>query len=279
MKQHDISLLDIPISLDCNLSCDNCNAYSNLKVTSTRQNKQSLEKDLLNWKPFINPLKLQIIGGEPLLYKDLPSLIYTAREIFPKTDLRLFSNGLLLKKNLHLAQVLNDTNCMLVISIHSKDKRYEKLLKDNIKSFIGDYTGYKIKNPTASFAKTFRKKDKFTFELRNMTGHWTQVYKEGIKPFNSNYKDAHKVCLWSYCTQLYKGKLWKCTQTAFFDDLMKRINNHEDWEQYKKIYKPLSYNDSTDTKEKWFNNLLNPEPVCSMCREKETDVIYDKKIW
>ena len=60
---------------------------------------------------------------------------------------------------------------------------------------------------------------------------------------------------------------------------MKRINNHEDWEQYKKIYKPLSYNDSTDTKEKWFNNLLNPEPVCSMCREKDTDVIYDKKIW
>ena len=136
MKQHDISLLDIPISLDCNLSCDHCNVYSNLKVTSTRQNKQSLEKDLLNWKPFINPLKLQIIGGEPLLYKDLPSLIYTAREIFPKTDLRLFSNGLLLKKNLHLAQVLNDTNCMLVISIHSKDKRYEKLLKDNIKSFL-----------------------------------------------------------------------------------------------------------------------------------------------
>ena len=136
MKQHDIRLLDIPISLDCNLSCDHCNVYSNLKVTSTKQTKQSLERDLINWKPFINPLRLQIIGGEPLLYKNLSSLIYTAREIYPKTDLRLFSNGLLLNKNLELAQVLNETKCMLVISIHSNEKKYLKLIKNNIQNLI-----------------------------------------------------------------------------------------------------------------------------------------------
>ena len=278
MKQHDIRLLDIPISLDCNLSCDHCNVYSNLKVTSTRQNKQSLEKDLLNWKPFINPLKLQIIGGEPLLYKDLPSLIYTAREIFPKTDLRLFSNGLLLKKNLHLAQVLNDTNCMLVISIHSKDKRYEKLLKDNIKSFIGDYTRYNIKNPTVSFAKTFRK-DKFTFELINMSSNWAKMYDDGIKPFNSDFKKAHSVCMWSHCTRLYKSKLWKCMPAAHLDDLLNTIYNPEDWDKYKNMYNPLSFDDSEDAKNKWFKIKDKPELICSMCREKDTDVIYDKKIW
>lgn len=278
MKQYDIRLLDIPISLDCNLSCDHCNVYSNLKVTSSKQNKQSLEKDLLNWKPFINPLRLQIIGGEPLLYKDLSSLIYMAREMFPKTDLRLFSNGLLLKKNLHLAQVLNDTNCMLVISIHSKNKKYEKLLKDNIKSFIGDYTRYEIKYPTVSFAKTF-KKDKFTFELRNMSSNWAKMYDEGIKPFNSDYIKAHNVCMWSHCTRLYKGKLWKCMPTAHLDDLLNTITNPEDWDKYKNMYTSLSFNDSETVKNNWFRTKDKPESICSMCREKDTDVIYDKKIW
>ena len=111
-----------------------------------------------------------------------------------------------------------------------------------------------------------------------MVSHWAQVYKEGIKPFNSDYKDAHKACMWTHCTQLYKGKLWKCTQTAFFDDLMRRINNHEDWEQYKDMYSPLSHNDSSEIKEEWFNTFLHPEPICSMCSGKLIKN-KNKKIW
>ena len=263
----DIKLLDYPILLRCNLNCDNCNAYSNLNIDGEVTTNEKAKNEFHLWKPYINPLRLQILGGEPLLHKEASSILYSAREAFPNTDLRIFSNGLLLKKNLHLKKVLKDTKAMLVVSVHSTEKKYMKLLQENLKEFLGNTENTKTEKSIVSFANVY-KKDGITVELRNMTGHWAQVYKEGIKPFNSNYKDAHKVCLWSDCTQLYKGKLWKCTQTAFFDDLMKRINNHEDWEQYKKIYKPLSHNDSTDTKEKWFNNLLNPEPVCSMCSGK-----------
>ena len=278
MKTFDLELLDVPISLDCNLSCDNCNVYSNLKVSSETQNKQSLHNDLINWKPFINPFRLQIIGGEPLLFKNLSSLIYTAKNAFPKAKLSLFSNGLLLKKNLHLLQVFKDTKCKLIISKHSNDKRYEKLLEENIKSFIGDYANYEIKYPSVTFAKTFRK-DNFTFELRNMSNHWAKMYDDGIKPFNSDYIKAHNVCMWSHCTRLYKGKLWKCMPTAHLNDLLNTITNPEDWSKYKNMYTPLSLTDSESVKNNWFLTKDKPELICSMCREKDTDVIYNKKIW
>ena len=278
MKQHDIRLLDIPISLDCNLSCDHCNVYSNLKVTSTKQTKQSLERDLINWKPFINPLRLQIIGGEPLLYKNLSSLIYTAREIYPKTDLRLFSNGLLLNKNLELAQVLNETKCMLVISIHSNEKKYLKLIKNNIQNFIGDSSKISRKKSIVSFGSVYQK-DNLCIEIRKMTNHWAKMYEEGIKPFNSDYIKAHNVCMWSHCTRLYKGKLWKCMPTAHLDDLLDTITNSEDWDKYKNMYTPLSLTDSETIKNNWFLTKDKPELICSMCRENDTDVIYNKKIW
>ena len=263
----DIRVLDFPILSTCNLRCDNCSSYSNLNVEGKIQTISHAKNDFLNWKPFINPLRLQLLGGEPLLHKELISLTYAAREAFPNTDLRIYTNGLLLKKHLNLKEVLKETNCMLVVSIHSTEQKYKQLLHDNLSEFFGDTLQSKKEKSIVSFAYVYEK-DGIKVELRDMVGHWAQVYKDGIKPFNSNYEDAHKACMWSHCTQLYKGKLWKCTQTAFFDDLMRRINNHKDWDQYKDMYIPLSYNDSFAVKEKWFNEFLNPEPSCSMCYGK-----------
>lgn len=273
----DVKVLDFPLLSTCNLNCDNCSSYSNLNVDGKVQTLNSAKTDFDNWKPFINPLRLQLLGGEPLLHKELKSFTYAARKAFPKTDLRIYTNGLLLKKHLDLKKVLRETNCMLVISVHSTEERYKKLLYDNINTFLGDTLSSEKEKSVVSFANVF-KKDGISIELRNMVSHWAQVYKKGIKPFNSNYKDAHDACMWTHCTQLYKGKLWKCTQTAFFDDLMRRINNHDDWEKYKGMYQPLSYDDSWVIKRKWFNSYLNPEPICSMCSGKLI-INKHKKIW
>ena len=66
---------------------------------------------------------------------------------------------------------------------------------------------------------------------------------------------------------------------AHLDDLLNTIDNPEDWDKYKNMYNPLSFDDSEDAKNKWFKIKDKPELICSMCREKDTDVIYDKKIW
>jgi len=38
------------------------------------------------------------MGGEPLLHPNICEFLYIARKNFPKTDIRLVTNGLLLKK-------------------------------------------------------------------------------------------------------------------------------------------------------------------------------------
>jgi hypothetical protein len=168
---------------------------------------------------------------------------------------------------------------MMVISVHSVDERYKKILLENLYEFLdGDVKIEKTSKSVVSFGKVFRKQG-IDIELRDMISSWSRVYKKGIKPYNSDYKKAHEVCRWTHCTQLYQGKLWKCTQTAFFDDLMRRINNHKDWEQYKDKYTSLKHDDSQEIKDKWFSEFLSPEPICAMCREDINDMIVNKNVW
>ena len=274
----DIKVLDFPILSNCNLRCDNCSSYSNLNVEGVVQSLSQGKKDLVNWKKYINPIRLQILGGEPLLHKELPNFIKIAREIYPDTDLRIYTNGLLLKRHKNLKKVLQENDCMLVISVHSVEEKYKTLLHNNLSEFLDNDMYTTANKSVVSFAKVFETQG-IKVELRDMVHHWSMVYKKGIKPFNSDYKKAHEVCMWTHCTQLYKSKLWKCTQTAFFDDLMRRINNHEDWEQYKNMYTPLSHDDPEHIKEKWFSEFLQPEPVCSMCRGNNKEVILRKNVW
>jgi len=95
----DIKVLDFPILSSCNLKCDNCSSYSNLSVNGTVQTAEQAKTDLTNWKPYINPIRLQVLGGEPLLHKEIKDIIRIAREIYPDTDLRMYTNGLLLKRH------------------------------------------------------------------------------------------------------------------------------------------------------------------------------------
>lgn len=275
----DIKVLDFPILSSCNLKCDNCSSYSNLSVNGTVQTAEQAKTDLTNWKPYINPIRLQVLGGEPLLHKEVKDIIRIAREIYPDTDLRMYTNGLLLKRHKDIKETLKKYNCMMVISVHSVDERYKKILLENLYEFLdGDVKIEKTSKSVVSFGKVFRKQG-IDIELRDMISSWSRVYKKGIKPYNSDYKKAHEVCRWTHCTQLYQGKLWKCTQTAFFDDLMRRINNHKDWEQYKDKYTSLKHDDSQEIKDKWFSEFLSPEPICAMCRENINDMIVNKNVW
>src|SRR6056300_891799 len=113
----DVDVLNIITNLKCNLGCESCNSYSNLaKIKGTDLLESNLIEDVTYWKQYVNPIRLQLLGGEPLLIKNLDKIITHCRDAFPKTDLRLFTNGLLLNKHKYLLKTLKDTNCILVIS-------------------------------------------------------------------------------------------------------------------------------------------------------------------
>ena len=261
----DLEILEYPIILQCNLACDNCNSFSNIGIKGKRTTIEEFTTDLDNWKNLINPKRFSILGGEPLLHKDVGNMIIKTRQAFPNTLITLVTNGLLLKYNKSLLKIIQDTNCKLIISVHSKENSYIKELYNNIEEFFNyDKPKNKLIKSNISFGKLFIISG-VTVELRTMINNWTRLYKEGIKPYKDNPEEAHKVCRWAKCTQLYRGNLWKCSSVSFLKELIDRIDNKEDWIPYLNMYQPLNYNDTEEIKNQWFNTYLKPENVCSMC--------------
>lgn len=279
---YKLHTLEYPIILQCNLACDNCNSFSNVMIKGKRTTIEEFIEHVNNWKNIINPDRFSLLGGEPLLHKDLGKMLLAAREAFPNTSLNLITNGLLLKQSKYLLEILQKTNCRLTISVHSKEESYLKNLHSNIQEFFdNNLPKDKPIKSKVSFGREF-KISGIIVELRNMTDSWTRLYKEGIKPYHDDPVIAHKVCRWAKCTQLYRGKLWKCSSIGFLKELIDRIDNKDDWTPYLNMYTPLNYSDSNEIREKWFSSLLEPETICSMCPsnpEKIKNKNIDKKIF
>lgn len=273
----ELKILDVVILLNCNLSCRGCNNFCDHNVAGTVISLENIKKDFKNWHNKINPERLQIMGGEPVLHKDLINIIKEARKWFPNTDLRLFTNGLLLYKYPKLFQVLQDNNCMLVVSVHSKNKSYLDKLYTSLQIFLKDTLSSIGKKSIVSYGKIFNINN-VNVEIRDMASHWYQTYKDGVVPFNDNNpRMSWEKCYFKYCTQLYEGKLWKCSQIAYLEPLMERINNTKVWEPYRNTYKPLSFTDSEDKFNDFKLNIMKEEHICNMCPSNIT-ILKDKSI-
>jgi len=273
----DLRILDVVVLLNCNLNCRGCNNFCDHNVAGIRS-LENLKQDFINWKTKINPSRVQIMGGEALLHKNIYEVIYAAREHFPNTDLRLFTNGLLLNKHKELVKVLQDTNCMLVISVHSKEPKYLNFLSDSVHSiFKGSFKNSETKS-LVSYGTVYEKEG-VTIEFRDMTNHWYQTYKNGVTPYQDNDpKKSWEACYFKYCTQLYDGKLWKCSQIAYLEPLMSRINNTESWEKYRNIYKALDYDGSDKDFLDFRTNLNREEFICNMC-PANPEMLRSKSVW
>lgn len=267
-------MLNLAITTTCNLKCTSCNSYSNLNIHNTPQTIDKIKEGLEYWKGKINAKRFQIVGGEPLLHKQLDTILYLSREAFPTSNIRLFTNGLLLGKNKYIKQALKDTETILTISVHSKEERYLKTLKNSIYNFLDSPIGTE-EEAIVSFGKQTRV-DGISIELRNITQHWVKLFKNELSPYNSDYKKAHKACLWNGCRTIYNNTLYKCPNTAFLEQLLEKANK-EEWEPYYNMYKPLKKDSSEQEIKEWFSIADKPEKVCSMCFDEATFV--DKTIW
>ena len=134
-----------------------------------------------------------------------------AREAWPDSDLMLVSNGLLLHRHPDLPRVLVDTNCRLDVSQHGTAPRYMKefvSVKRLLWRWRADYPGIRIK-------------------IRKSHRGWMQQYRvvDGKPmPFESDPEVAYGVCMQKTCTQLYRGRLWKCPALAYFSLMENRLN-------------------------------------------------------
>ena len=94
-----IDYLEVDIVDHCNLNCKNCSHYSPLTKPKFMELNQ-FEKDIKRLSNITNKKlkRIVLMGGEPLLHKDIINFIKTVNKYLPKTQLEILSNGILIKK-------------------------------------------------------------------------------------------------------------------------------------------------------------------------------------
>lgn len=80
----------------CNLNCKGCTHFAALFGNDDFYSLDAFKRDMRKLSEDVDIFCFRLLGGEPLLKKDLVEYIETARNYFPQTDIRLVTNGLLL---------------------------------------------------------------------------------------------------------------------------------------------------------------------------------------
>ena len=142
-ERTELETMEIHAAEHCNLNCKNCSMVCGVVETCDFPCYQEFEegiKQLKNFFPHIK--KFRIIGGEPLLNPELDKYIRLIRNVYPYTDIRLISNGILVTKmSDQLIQTIIDNDVTFIVTQyislkHSIDEINRFLSKTGIRYIV-----------------------------------------------------------------------------------------------------------------------------------------------
>lgn len=85
------------------------------------------------------------MGGEPLLHPDVVKFCIITRDLFPKSEIVLVSNGILIGKlSEEEINILNNNNIALCVSDYGLNLNWQQLNKFNVHYFHGKTSLYNI---------------------------------------------------------------------------------------------------------------------------------------
>lgn len=185
-KKPALDYLETEITEYCNLNCKGCADFSNLAKEKKYYSIDEYKKDLSRLAQlFSNIFKIRLMGGEPLLNPDLSKYVIITKEIFPETDLRIVTNGLLIDTlSIETLQIIKKYNCKFDISNYPPTRK--KL--PTIKTILNQNSiEYDIGFPMNVFFKTILEKPA----------------KSPVTSYNN--------CLFSHCHMMSHGKISPCS--------------------------------------------------------------------
>lgn len=184
--KNELDFMEIHVADHCNLNCKNCSMFSGLVKKPVFSDYQKTAAGIEQLKKFFNHIKVfRILGGEPLLNPELDKYIELVRNIFPYTDIRIITNGILVRRmNQKLIDSLKQNDASIYVTC------YPALVKtiDDIHDFFHDRA---IKHSISYTITNFRK-------IYNAQG-------------TSNSVLTFKQCTWKgCCANLKEGKISAC---------------------------------------------------------------------
>lgn len=194
---HFLPYIEYHVADHCNLNCRGCVHFSPLVDKPKFSDYEEVERDLIKLHeivPYIG--EIHILGGEPLLNKELYKYIELTSRVYPKSVIRVVTNGLLLLQidNL-LIQTMKRCNAEFAISLYKP--MFCRI--DETLTFL-DSLGikYSCSNPISTFSYTFDSDG----------GHAC-----GVQTLNCS------------CPNLYHGKLAMCPPIAYIGYFNRKFNS------------------------------------------------------
>jgi len=194
-KKPTLYYMELSVADHCNLNCKGCAFFSNIVNEESFYDLDQFKSDINRLTSLFGNIRtLTLLGGEPLLNKNLPQFIYESRKAFPRSRIRVVTNGLLCKNvsdELIDAFVKNDT--ILHIT------QYKPLVGsiDSLKQMLESKgVRYLVGCPVTQFFTAFRVQG------------------------DSDVKKAFSLCARKRCTYLAGGHLSICSfpiLIRFFD--------------------------------------------------------------
>ncbi|TWU54841.1 Cyclic pyranopterin monophosphate synthase [Rubripirellula tenax] len=257
----ELPALEYHLAHSCNLSCQQCSHYSNLKLAGSMPTVEQADADYSRWSQRLRPKRFALLGGEPLLNPNVIQHIHLAADHWTGSDLMLVTNGFFLHRFPDLPAVLVETGCRLEVSQHGTHDDYVKRFRE-VKHLVWrwreDHPGIQIK-------------------IRQSHRGWMRQHNiENGKPmpFDSNPNAAYRVCLQKTCTQLGEnGFLFKCPALAYFAQLESKLklNNLPQWQLFRD-YKAIAA-DATDDELRTFIET-KAVPQCGLCPSHRTKFVH-----
>lgn len=182
LPQYQVHLTDM-----CNLNCKGCGHFCNIVESPNFLDPQIYKRDIEKLKEkFWGVRWIYLLGGEPLLHKQVYKFMAITREVFPDADIRLTTNGLLLPDMPEeFWQAVRKNHIHIEISQYKKTREKWNLIQLAL-----------VENavPSSTLVQTF--KDNF-FKHKTLEPH-------------DNPKSSYQQCLSHECHYLRDGKLYLC---------------------------------------------------------------------
>lgn len=185
IDRDELDTLEIHVADHCNLNCKNCSMFCGLVKKPKYSDYMQTQNSLYILKGIFNHIKqIRVIGGEPLLNRELDKYLYMIRNIYPNSNIKVITNGILvtaMKDNLITA--FKETASKLIVT------SYLPLIKriDKINDFLKEKgINYEISEVVTDFQKIYDytgKQDKYlSFNACHWKGACATLYENQIAP-------------------------------------------------------------------------------------------------
>ena len=239
-----LNYVETEISRVCNLNCRGCCDFINLKVKEEPfYDFELFCRDISRLKElFWGIAQIRIMGGEPFLNTRVADYVEKARALFPDSDLRVVTNGLLLTKTPEeTLKRIAAASCSLDISAYPPTWKQKKDI-----SRLLDSLGVK-----------------YSFSVPMVV-----FFKNVLEKPVDDPAPAHRNCIFSHCHMLGNGRITPCS----FAFCIYRFNRH-----FGTSYPETDFVDIHDPSadgRRIYERLSTPHEFCKYCGAGMTPILW-----